>query len=393
MQKISRKCAVYGQCGGCRYPHEDYRAYLEEQQKRLASLFSGLPLRPIVPMEDPFYYRGKIHGTFRYVNKRTVCGLYQEDSHRIVPITDCLIEDRKAQEIRRSVLELARSFRWPSYDEKNGRGLLRHVLLRSAPATGEVLVCLVVTSPIVPGKAQFAKALMQKHPEVRTVVLSINDKAGSMVLGEREVIVRGPGAITDQLMGMVFRVSAGSFYQVNTRQTAVLYKLALEAADFHRDLTLLDAYCGVGTIGILAAAQCKQVISVELNPKAVRDAIANARLNRVKNITFEAGDAADFLENCATDFDRIIVDPPRSGLDPRFINSLLKRPAARLVYISCNPISLADNLAALKNQYNIDSLQPVDMFPWTGHVECIALLSNCKHMQKDIFTTNPLATS
>lgn len=382
-----KKCPVFGKCGGCQYQHDDYQAYLKRQQEWVESKLGDYRPLPIVPMEDPYYYRGKVHAAFRFINRKTVCGLYQEESHRVVEVDDCLIEDRKAQEILKTIRSFARSFKWSVYDEKTGRGLLRQVLLRSAPATGEVLVCLVVTSLVVPGKAKFAKALREKHPEVKTVVLNLNTQTNSMVLGEKEVVVSGYGNITDELLGMKFRISASSFYQVNTRQTAILYELALSAADLSPAVKLLDAYCGVGTMGILAAPRCKEVVGVELNRQAVRDAAANARLNHIRNIRFDAADAAEFIEDYTEPFDRIIVDPPRGGLNERFINAILERPAEKLVYVSCNPHSLAEDLEKLSEGYKVESLQPVDMFPWTGHVETVALLSKLdvdKHIDVEI---------
>lgn len=379
-----KKCPVFGKCGGCQYRHDDYKAYLQQQQKWVESKLGQYHPLPIVPMEDPYYYRGKVHAAFRFVNRKTVCGLYQEDSHTVVEVDDCLIEDRKAQEILKTIRTFVRSFKWSVYDENTEQGLLRQVLLRTAPSTGEVLVCLVVTNLVVPGKANFAKALKEKHPEVKSVVLNLNTQSNSMVLGEKEVVVSGYGNITDELLGMKFRISASSFYQINTRQTAILYDLALKAADLNQEVNLLDAYCGVGTMGILAAPRCKEVIGVELNRQAVRDATANARLNNITNIRFDAIDAADFIENYTETFDRIIVDPPRNGLNERFINAILDRPVDKLVYVSCNPHSLAEDLEKLSHGYRIESVRPVDMFPWTGHVETVALMSRKSLNPRDL---------
>lgn len=378
-------CPALGSCGGCRYPQDDYPAYLSAKEKLIRQYLGTYKPLPLLPMEDPYYYRGKVHASFRKKGGQILCGLYEEESHRLVPVSDCLLEDLDLQAVLLTIQELVRSFRWTIYDEKSRSGLLRHVLLRKAPASGEILVALVVTDLIVPGKAQFARALMDAHPAVKSVILNLNARRTSMVLGEKSVCVRGRAYIMDEILGKKFRISAESFYQVNTRQTEKLYALAIAGAKLRPDKRVLDACCGVGTLGILSAPCCREVYGVEINRRAIEDARANARLNKISNIHFQADDITRYLIETPLHFDCIIVDPPRAGLSEDFIRALQKRPPERLVYVSCHLKSLSQNLKALSQTFHIESVQPVDMFPWTGHVETVVLLSKTdvdKHVKE-----------
>ena len=278
-----------------------------------------------------------------------------------------------------AVLGLKSSFRIKTYDEDTGYGLLRHVLVRRGFFTDEIMVVIVIGSPIFPSKNNFVKALRKKYPQITTVVLNVNDKKTSMVLGERDIVIYGKGYIRDTLCGCTFRISPQSFYQVNPVQTEILYKTAIEYAGLGRKETVIDAYCGIGTIGLVAAKRAKNVIGVELNPDAVRDARINAKENKITNARFYQGDAGEFMENMAENgehADVVFMDPPRTGSDKKFMSSVIKLNPSRIVYISCGPETLARDLEYLtKHGYDVRKIQPVDMFNFTDHCENICLLT------------------
>ena len=334
----------------------------------------------IIGMDDPFYYRNKVHAVFDRDKKgNIICGTYEAKTHKVVPIEECMIEDKISQEIIRTIRDMLKSFRIKTYDEDTGYGLLRHVLVRRGFSTDEIMVVLVIGSPIFPSKNNFVKALRKKYPQITTVVLNVNDKKTSMVLGERDIVIYGKGYIRDTLCGCTFRISPQSFYQVNPVQTEILYKTAIEYAGLGRKETVIDAYCGIGTIGLVAAKRAKNVIGVELNPDAVRDARINARENKITNARFYQGDAGEFMEGMVSEGERadvVFMDPPRTGSDKKFMSSVIKLNPSRIVYISCGPETLARDLEYLtKHGYDVRKIQPVDMFSFTDHCENICLLT------------------
>ena len=328
----------------------------------------------------PFHYRNKVHAVFGHRKDGTIIsGTYQEKTHFIVPVEECLIEDPKADAIIRDIRGLLKSFRIKTYNEDTGYGLFRHALVRTGYHSGQVMVVLVLGSPILPSKNHFVKALREFHPEITTIILNVNDQKTSMILGEREIVLYGKGYIEDVLCGKTFRISPKSFYQVNPIQTEVLYNKAIEFAGLTGKERVIDAYSGIGTIGMVASDNAGEVISVELNGDAVRDAVFNAKQNKVKNIRFYKDDAGDFMVKMASHKEKadvVFMDPPRSGSDKKFLDSLLRLRPKKVVYISCNPETLARDLKHLTgNGYRIKEIQPVDMFPSTGHVEAVCLLS------------------
>ena len=379
-QRGKTKCPIYRECGGCQYLHLTYDQQLKEKQKRMEELLGGVcPVRPIIGMEDPYYYRNKVHATYKHMRNGDIAvGRYEESSHRLVPIESCQIEDQKADEVIQTIRKLAKSFKIKIFNEDSGYGLLRHVLIRTGRKTGEMLVVLVVASLVFPSKNNFVKALRKEHPEITSIVLNINDKKTSMILGERNIVLYGKGYIQDELCGYTFRISPHSFYQVNPVQTERLYKKAIRLADLKGKEKVLDAYCGIGTIGMIASKQAKEVIGVELNRDAVRDAIGNAKGNGVKNIRFYQADAGEFMVAMAEQgekMDVVFMDPPRAGSDEAFLQSVIKLAPKKVVYISCNPETLARDLGYLtKKKYKVTKICPVDMFPFTDHCEVITCL-------------------
>ena len=381
MEEKVTKCSVSKKCGSCQYQGVPYKEQLAAKQKRMKKLLGKFAnVKPIIGMDDPFYYRNKVHAVFDRDKKgNIICGTYEAKTHKVVPIEECMIEDKISQEIIRTIRDMLKSFRIKTYDEDTGYGLLRHVLVRRGFSTDEIMVVLVIGSPIFPSKNNFVKALRKKYPQITTVVLNVNDKKTSMVLGERDIVIYGKGYIRDTLCGCTFRISPQSFYQVNPVQTEILYKTAIEYAGLGRKETVIDAYCGIGTIGLVAAKRAKNVIGVELNTDAVRDARINAKENKITNARFYQGDAGEFMENMAENgehADVVFMDPPRTGSDKKFMSSVIKLNPSRIVYISCGPETLARDLEYLtKHGYDVIKIQPVDMFSFTDHCENICLLT------------------
>ena len=381
MEEKVTKCSVSKKCGSCQYQGVPYKEQLAAKQKRMKKLLGKFAnVKPIIGMDDPFYYRNKVHAVFDRDKKgNIICGTYEAKTHKVVPIEECMIEDKISQEIIRTIRDMLKSFRIKTYDEDTGYGLLRHVLVRRGFFTDEIMVVIVIGSPIFPSKNNFVKALRKKYPQITTVVLNVNDKKTSMVLGERDIVIYGKGYIRDTLCGCTFRISPQSFYQVNPVQTEVLYGKAIEYAGLGRKETVIDAYCGIGTIGLVAAKRAKNVIGVELNPDAVRDARINAKENKITNARFYQGDAGEFMENMAENgehADVVFMDPPRTGSDKKFMSSVIKLNPSRIVYISCGPETLARDLEYLtKHGYDVRKIQPVDMFSFTDHCENICLLT------------------
>jgi 23S rRNA (uracil1939-C5)-methyltransferase len=294
-------------------------------------------------------------------------------------VDSCLIENEKADAIIVSIRELAKSFKIKPYNEDTGYGLLRHVLIRTGHVTGQIMVVLVLGSPVMPSKNNFVKALLKLHPEITTIVVNVNNKNTSMVLGDKEQVIYGKGYIEDVLCGKIFRISPKSFYQVNPVQTEKLYGRALEYAGLTGKETVVDAYCGTGTIGMIASDKAGQVIGVELNVDAVKDARNNAKRNDIKNIQFYQNDAGKFLVEMAEQqakADVILMDPPRSGSSEEFLSSVVKLKPKKVVYISCNPETLARDLQYLtKRGFAVQRCTGVDMFPFTDSLEAVVKLS------------------
>lgn len=381
------KCPVAARCGGCQYLDISYEKQLSLKQRQVEKLLSSYcPVHKIEGMEHPFHYRNKVHAVFAHRRDGSVIsGTYEEGTHDVVPVETCLLEHEKADEIIGSIRVLLKSFKIKIYNEDTGYGIFRHALVRTAHQTRQIMVVLVLGSPILPSKNNFVKALLALHPEITTVVLNVNDKKTSMVLGEKETVLYGKGYIEDILCGCRFRISAKSFYQINSIQTEKLYAKAMELANLTGKERVIDAYCGIGTIGLIAAKQAGEVIGVELNRDAVRDAIRNAKANGATNIRFYQNDAGMFMVQMAEageKADVVIMDPPRSGSDEAFLASVVKLSPEKIVYISCNPETQARDLGYLtKCGYCAVGGWPFDLFPWTGHVETVCLLSklNVEH--------------
>ena len=375
-------CKIFGKCGGCQMLNLPYEEQLKKKKSEVDKLLKPYcKVEKIIGMEKPVHYRNKVLATFACDRRGIpVSGMYEEKSHRVVPMDSCLLNDERADKIIVSVRGLLKSFKIKTYNEDTGYGLLRHVLVRVGKNSGQIMVVLILASPILPGKNNFVKALRQLHPEITSMVINVNPRHSSAVLGDKEIVIYGPGYIEDKLMDKVFRISPKSFYQINPVQTEKLYSTAIEFAGLTGKETVLDAYSGTGTIGICASDKAKKVICVELNKDAVRDAIVNAKRNRVNNIELFNQDAGEFMLKQAeanVKMDVVFMDPPRSGSDEKFLKSLCKHAPKKIVYISCNPETLARDLKYLtKHGYASKKAVACDMFPVTAHTECVVLLES-----------------
>ena len=379
-------------CGGCPLLGLDYSAQLKQKEDKVRTLVGRYgPVDPIRGMAEPWHYRNKVISTFApAAGGKLTSGIYAANSHRVLPVESCLLQDEVLDKTMEAVRAAANACRYQPYNEDKGTGLLRHCLLRRGVATGQVMVVLVTAQPVLPGAKNFVKALLAEAEKrgvtVTTVVQNLNSRKTSVVLGEAEKVLYGKGYILDTLCGRTYALSPRSFYQVNPVQTEVLYGLAVEAAQLTGKEVVLDAYCGIGTIGLTAAGQAKQVVGVELNRDAVQDAIGNARHNGVKNARFFAADATRWISEAAGAGERadvIFMDPPREGSTPQFLQSVVQMAPRRVVYVSCNPETLARDLALLtKKGYRVESSTPVDMFPHTEHIETVCALSKLDVYQK-----------
>ena len=364
--------------------HASYEAQLAMKQAAIEKLLGRFaPVEQIIGMKDPYHYRHKIHASFFRSRRGMELGIYEENTHRVISVPDCAIQNKTANKILHTIKKLADEFHLPAYNEDTKQGLLRHVLIRCGYATGQIMVVLVVADTNFPGRSHFVEKLRAAHPEITTIIQNINSQKTSMVLGERENILYGSGYIVDELCGLKFRISPKSFYQVNPEQAKVLYQTAIQFAGLKGKETVLDAYCGTGTIGMIAAKSAGMVIGVENNGAAIKDAMANAKENHVENIQFLKEDAAEYMgrvaKGTAAKPDVVILDPPRAGASEGFLRAILTAKPERVVYVSCDLGTLARDLGILRDGgYRAEKVQGVDMFAWSGHTETCVLLSKLR---------------
>ena len=398
-------CPVEQECGACQLLGVPYAEQLEEKQARMRELFEPLSddacaFLPICGMDRPLYYRNKVMTPYapgrgargrrsEAPRREILCGMYAAGSHRIIPTDECLLENQTAKRILLTIRQLMLKFRIEPYDEDALSGFLRHAVVRVGHESGEVLVTLVTNGEAFPGSKNFARELVRRCPEITTVVQNVNTRDTNAVLGhEGEHVLYGPGFILDTLCGLSFRISSHSFYQVNAVQTEVLYRRAIELARLSGGETVLDAYCGTGTIGLVAAhgvpgkgapsARAARVIGVDNVASAIADARENAAHNGVGNAEFAVADAGAFMRERAArgdGVDVLLMDPPRAGASEEFLGAVRALKPRRVVYVSCNPQTQARDVAILREAgYRLTAVQPVDMFPHTAHVENICVL-------------------
>lgn len=380
-------CPVYKKCGGCQLQNLTYEEQLKYKQNKVKRLLEKFcPVDPIIGMDNPYHYRNKVQAAFWTDKKgKIISGVYQSGTHHIVGIDSCQTEDIIADKIIVAVRKLLPSFKLTTYNEDAGKGFLRHILVKRGFSTNQIMLVLVTGTPVFPSKNNFVKAILKQFPAITTIVQNINPYRTNLVLGDNQKILYGKGYIEDILCECKFRISPKSFYQINPVQTEILYSKAIEFANLNGNETVLDTYCGIGTIGIIAAKHgAGKVIGAELNGDAVRDAIVNARTNNLKNIRFFKADAGEFMHDISSENEKpdvVFMDPPRAGSDTKFLDSLIKMSPNTVVYVSCNPETLARDLEYLTKSsvFKVKKIQPVDMFPHTTHIECVVLISDIRN--------------
>jgi len=381
--RIQPRCPVCTSCGGCQFQQLNYQAQLSFKKNKVKNAFlrtakMDVIVNDVIKMEDPYFYRNKIQmpvGKDRF--GKIITGFYKANSHDIVPIEKCYIEDERSAPILKTIRELMKEIRIEPYDEDKRTGVIRHILIRTSFYKKQIMVVIVTNVNSFPGQRNFVIALTSKHPEITTIVQNINKRDTNVILGNYENILYGKGFIEDSLLGINYQISSKSFYQINPRQTEKLYTTAIKAANLSKEDVVFDAYTGIGTIAILAAKHAKHVIGVEIVNQATRDAIRNAKHNGINNVEFHANDVADYMDLIAHNkqsIDVLFMDPPRKGADERFLKSVLSLKPKKIVYISCEPETLARDVKILSSTYKIETIQPVDMFPQTHHVETLVSL-------------------
>ncbi len=376
--RVNPKCKVSTACGGCVFQSLSYPKQLEFKSNKVKDAFKfiaklDVKVNDTIGMENPYYYRNKSQTPIKKINKKIEFGFYKAMSHDIVPINECVIEDKRSNKILNSIKKNMQDFAIEPYDEDRRYGVIRHILIRTSYHYNEIMVVLVTNCDSFPSRNNFVNAIKKDNPEITTIVQNINKRDTNVILGEQERILFGRGFIVDSLCGIKFRISSKSFFQINPIQTDKLYSYIKNNLNLKKSDTLLDAYSGVGTIGMSLASNVKEVISVEINKSAVRDAIRNAKENNINNVKFICDDAEAYI-NELNKLDVLVMDPPRKGSTTKFLNAVKRLKPTNIFYVSCDPNTLARDIKELKDLYKVESVQPFDMFPMTYHIETVVLL-------------------
>lgn len=384
--RVSPRCRIASQCGGCSLQHLDYSEQLRRKQKkvvdcieRLGGITEGYTLYPIIGMENPYYYRNKAQFPVRKKDGKLSIGFYAGGSHSIIDTDNCCIQAKENEEIIKCVRSFLEEEDISIYNEETHEGLVRHILTRAGFVTGEIMVCLVINGKDLPQKEKLVNKL-KEIPGMKSISLNINKEKTNVILGSKIKPLWGEPYITDYIGEVKFRISPLSFYQVNPVQTRVLYEKALEFAGLNGDETVWDLYCGIGTISLFLAAKAKKVYGVEIIPQAIEDAKENARINEIDNAEFFAGAAEEVLPEKYKEekiyADVIVVDPPRKGCEESLLDTIVLMAPKKVVYVSCDPATLGRDIKYLHSRgYELKKVQAVDQFPHTGHVECVVLMS------------------
>ena len=377
-------CPIFKQCGGCQLQHLSYQGQLKQKQKQVKDVLerigkiTDVTIHPTLGMSEPWRYRNKAQVPFADREGGLVAGFYQKGSHDIIEMNQCLIQHEENDQVVKVVKEVAKQLGVRGYDEKTHQGLLRHVVARYGVNTGQLMIVLVTRTEELPNKQKFIATIKSEIPHVTSIVQNINTKRTNVIFGDKTVVLSGEEYIVDTIGDIKFEISARSFYQVNPQQTKVLYEKALEFAQLTGEEVVIDAYCGIGTISLFLAQKAKHVYGVEIVPEAISDAKRNANLNDIDNVDFAVGEAEKVIPWWYAQgirADTIVVDPPRKGCDQALLDTIIEMKPKRVVYVSCNPATLARDLRILEDAgFKTIEVQPVDMFPHTAHVEVIALI-------------------
>ena len=383
-------CSTYKRCGGCNLRHIKYEQTLKMKQNAVQSLVNKtlkteIQVQETLGMENPYFYRNKAQYPVGIdKNGKPQIGVFANRTHEIIPIQKCLIQNEKSEKLAKFVFEWIVKNNISIYDEKTGKGLIRHIVTKIGIKTNEIMCVLVINGNTIPKGQELVKEILENFPEVKTIVKNINTKNTNVIMGKENVNLYGNGYIEDILGEYKFKISPLSFYQVNPVQAEKLYNLGVEAAKIDKNDIVFDLYCGIGTISLFMAKYAKKVYGIEIVEDAVKDAKENALNNGVDNVEFLAGDVENVLDDLINEKgvvpDVVMVDPPRKGLDNKSIDNILKIHPKKVVYISCNPATLVRDLSKFEGLYELKSIKPVDMFPFTSHVEVCAVLElkNCQ---------------
>lgn len=388
LEKSSNRCTpdceTYKRCGGCNLRHIDYEETLNIKQEKVQNLINktlanNIKVSKTLGMGNPYNYRNKAQypiGTDK--NGEKVLGVFAKRTHEIIPIKECKIQKEISYQIAKYILDYIKENNISVYNEKKQKGLIRHIVTKVGIQTNEIMCIIVINGKEIPNELTLANNIIDRFPMVKTVVKNINTKNTNVIMGDKNEAIVGRGYITDVLGDYIFKISPMSFYQVNPTQAEALYNIAIEKAQICKDDIVCDLYCGIGTIGIFASKFAKKVYGIEIVKQAIEDAHINAKLNNIKNIEFMCGDVEESFEKLVKkekiNPDVVIVDPPRRGLDGNTIENILRLNVKRVVYISCNPATMVRDLKMFEEKYEIKEVQPVDMFPFTSHVECCSVL-------------------
>ena len=383
-------CSTYKRCGGCNLRHVKYTKTLEIKRNIVQNLVNKslkdkITVKETIGMKSPFYYRNKAQFPVGVDKKEDpIVGVFANRTHEIIPINECQIQTKEAQEIAKAICEFVKNNNISIYNEKKQKGTLRHIIVKTGLKTNEIMCILVVNNPDIPKEDELVQYLTSKFSNIKTIVKNINNKNTNVILGNTNINLYGNGYIFDKLENYTFKISPLSFYQINPIQTEKLYNIALQGANLTGKEIVFDLYCGIGTIGIFMANKAKKIYGIEIVEEAIKDAIENCKINNITNAEYLAGDTekllTDLIENRKIKPDVIVVDPPRKGLDNKTVENILKIKPNRVVYVSCNPATLMRDLSKLESKYKIKEIQPVDMFPFTSHVECVAVLQLKQNM-------------
>ncbi len=381
-ERITDGCPHQNECGGCQFQHVNYEYEIAKKEEFLNDLFKGLHLKDkikVYPMFEYLHYRNKCQMTYKLSkSKKVVCGLYEEYSHNLVTVNECMLQADKANAVIQELNRVLTKHKIMPYDEKSRTGVLRHIYVRHGFNSKETMLVIVTNGEMFPGRNNVIKDLKKEELGIKTIVQNFNARDTSIVLGDKEKVLYGPGYIYEYVGEYKFKISAKSFFQINTLGMKKLYDLALKKAELSKNDIVIDAYCGVGTISIFASKYAKKVIGVELNKQAIQDAKINAKLNNITNIDFLADDATNFMTHLAKEknhIDVVIMDPPRDGSTKQFINAIGYLKPKKVIYVSCDPNTLKRDLYQFfDNDYVVKSIDAVDMFPRTVHIESVCLL-------------------
>jgi len=383
-KRVECDCETYKRCGGCNMRHIEYEETLIMKRNSVQALVNKtlknkIQVKNTIGMENPLHYRNKAQYPIG-MNKenKPVIGVFARRSHEIIPINNCLIQKPISEQIAKFILEYITKNNISVYDEKSGKGIFRHLVIKVGVKTNEIMCILVINAHSFKNENKLVEELVKKFPNIKTIVKNINTKNTNVIMGKENIVLYGDGYIKDILGDYTFKISPQSFYQVNPLQAEKLYNLGVEAAKITKNDIVFDLYCGIGTISLFMAKYAKKVYGVEIVEQAIKDAKENAKNNNIENTEFIAGDTEivldDLINNKKIIPDVVMVDPPRKGLDNRTIENINKIKPNRVIYISCNPATLIRDLAKFEENYEIKSIQPVDMFPFTSNVECVAVL-------------------